>query len=387
MRSHIKTLIPGIAATMMGIGFARFSFTPLSALYVDQDIISSENITLIAVFMMAAYFFGAIFASRLAERFGPKQVIRSCFVIVVAGLAFEGAMAGYFSSLIIRSFMNFAGACLMVLGPAIILSSYKPEQRGMAAGVVFTGIGIGIVIAGAIVSVSAVFNVTVASALLFGVALLVAKVGWQGWETPTLKKSDGGALTSLVNAPFIGLLAVYCLDAIAFIPHTVYLSDFVASELGFGVESGGYFWAIFGLGGVVGALSATAVRRVFGGQLSLEMIVVIKAAAIGVVMFSTDKTIIAVSAFIVGALVPAMVMLISMRTLELVGPEQMARAWGLMTATFAIGQFVGATGMAAIYSVIKTYQPLFGFGGGAELLGLFALIIFTRIIGSQQKEF
>jgi len=85
-----KTLIPGIAATMMGIGFARFSFTPLSALFVDQKIISSQNITVIATFMMAAYFLGAVFANGLAQRFGAERIIRSCFLIVAFGLMLEG---------------------------------------------------------------------------------------------------------------------------------------------------------------------------------------------------------------------------------------------------------------------------------------------------------
>ena len=381
-----KTLVPGIAATMMGIGFARFSFTPLSALLVDQHIISSQNITVIATFMMAAYFLGAVFANALAQRFNAVRVIHVCFIIVTFGLMVEGVLAGFYSSLIIRFLMNFAGACLMVLGPAIILSHYNPKQRGMAAGIIFTGIGVGIVIAGSIVSVAAVFNAIVASSLLFVVGLLVLKIGWQGWDVRPLNVANAVPANSIFTAPFIGLLIAYGLDAIAFIPHSVYLSDFVSTELGLGVESGGYFWAIFGLGGVVGALSATAIRRVFGSQLSLELILAIKAMAILVVVFSTDRLTIVVSAFVVGALVPGLVMLISTRTLELVGPEQMTKAWGVLTATFAIGQFIGAAGMAAIYTSTKTYIPLFGLGGMAELLGFFVLILFTRFIVFHQKE-
>ena len=383
---NLKDLIPGIAATMMGIGFARFSFTPLAALYVDQKIISSQNITVIATFMMAAYFLGAVFANGLAQWFGAKRVIRTCFLIVVFGLAFEGMLAGYYPSLVIRFLMNFAGACLMVLGPAIILSRYDAKKRGMASGIVFTGIGVGIVIAGSIVSVAAVFNAIVASSLLFVVGLLVVKIGWRGWDQRSLPAMDETTSSSIYTVPFIGLLVAYCLDAIAFIPHTVYLSDFVSTELGQGVENGGYFWAIFGLGGVVGALSATAIRKVLGSQISLELILAIKAVAILVVYFSTDLTMIAVSAFIVGALVPGLVMLISTRTLELVGPTKMTQAWGVLTAAFAIGQLAGAAGMAAIYTSIKTYQPLFGLASLAELLGLFALILLTRFHWSHQKE-
>ncbi len=381
-----KGLIPGIAATMMGIGFARFSFTPLSALYVDQSIISSQNITIIATFMMMAYFLGAVFAHGLARRFGAERVIHSCFVIVAFGLVLEGLLAGYFASLFTRVVMNFAGACLMVLGPAIVLSRFGPEQRGMAAGVVFTGIGIGIVIAGSIVSLSAVFNVMVASSLLSVVALVVGKVGWAGWAQGPLNGVAQGSEKSLFTTPFIGLLIAYCFDAIGFIPHTVYLSDFVSNELGFGVESGGYFWAIFGLGGVVGALTATIVRKLFGSQLSLEFVFLVKALAILVVMFTGNQTVIVLSAFVVGALVPGVVMLISTRTLELVGPENMTQAWGVMTAVFAIGQFIGAAGMAGLYGIIHSYQPLFGLGGLAELIGFITLVIFTRMVGSQQKD-
>jgi len=381
-----QKLLPGFAATLMGIALARFSFTPVSALMVEKQLLTSQDITTIAAFMMAAYAIGAFSANVLAKKFGAVSVVRWCFVIITIGLLSEGIFATFFPVFAGRFVMSLAGAMLMVLGPGMILSSLPPQRQSFAAGFIFTGVGFGILMAGALVAVVAASPILTTATALFTFALAVTALGWRQWpeQHPVTEGTDGqGGVVFTFG--FIGLLVAYALDAVAYIPHTVYLSDFTASELGFGAKTGGIMWAIFGIGGIIGAASAAWLRQKLGGQLSLELAIGTKALFIGLLGFVTALPVVAVSAFVVGALVPGFVMLVATRTVDLVGPQNLTAAWGIMTGVFAIGQFVGATGMSIGYLSLTKYQPLFAVGGMFEALGLLALIVSIRFLTPQTK--
>ena len=388
MRGRWKQLLPGFATTMTGIGFSRFSFTPVSALMVEKQLLTSQDITVIAAFMMAAYAIGAFSASAVARKAGAVSTVRWCFVVIALALLNEGFFATFLPVLIGRFVMSVAGAMLMVLGPGMILSSLPPEQRSFAAGFIFTGIGFGVLIAGALVALVAASPILATAATLFGVALIVTACGWKNWPTQQPGASHKGTVhegTVMLSSGFVGLLLAYGLDAIAFIPHTVYLSDFTASELGFGARTGGVIWAVFGIGGITGAAGAAWLRHRLGGQLSLELVVGTKALFIILIGFAASLPVVAVSAFVVGALVPGIVMLVSTRTADLVGPQNITTAWGVMTGAFAIGQFAGATGMSAGYLNLGKYQPLFTIAGVIEAIGLVVLIVSIRFLTPQVK--
>jgi len=382
-RSKIRKLIPGFVATFLGIGFSRFSFTPMSALMVEKQILSSHDITIITAFMMAGYAIGAFSANALSEKFGAVAVVRSSFVIVSLGLLVEGLFAGFLPVLTVRFIMPVCGALLMVLGPGMILSTIPPEQRGFAAGFIFTGIGAGVMLSGALVALIAASPIAVVGLALFCAAAAFSLIGWKGWPDHPVKEVAGSKL--ILNYGFLGLLAAYSLDAIAYIPHTVFLSDFVSSELGHGAQAGGFYWVVFGIGGIIGAAGAVTLRRIFGPQLSLEIALATKAIFIGLLGYATSVLTIGFSALIVGALVPGFVMLIATRTSDLVGAANFTKAWGLMTGVFAIGQFVGATGMSFAYLSLGKYQPLFAIGGLFEALGLLIVIISIRVLTPQVK--
>jgi predicted MFS family arabinose efflux permease len=385
MRVPVKSLMPAFAATMMGIGLARFSFTPIAAMMVEQQYLTSNDITVVAAFMMAAYILGAFSAHRMAAEVGLEKILRWCFLLVPAGLLIEGFSTGFWPDVVTRVLMNYSGAVLMVLGPGAILSGLNFRSRAFAGGVVFTGVGFGVLVAGSVVAFSAAFPIVISSVMLFVIAAGVAIVGWNGWprvlsqNLPVDRDQPVGG-SRIFSISFIALLLAYGADAIAFVPHTVYLSDFVSSELSYGVEIGGAFWAIFGIGAVIGAMSVAALTRWFGIHGSIELVLLVKGLAIISVGFNSSPLVVGLSAFIVGALTPGIVMLVALRVAGLVSPDDYTKAWGIMTGCFAIGQFIGATGMSAAFHDIEKYRPLFMFGGVVELIGLAILIVGFRVL-------
>ena len=74
--------------------------------------------------------------------------------------------------------------------------------------------------------------------------------------------------------PIVAVCAVYALFALGLVPHMVFLVDFIARGLGWGVTVGATFWVVFGIGAVCGPFVAGWLgdRIGFGRALSVALV-------------------------------------------------------------------------------------------------------------------
>jgi predicted MFS family arabinose efflux permease len=82
---------------------------------------------------------------------------------------------------------------------------------------------------------------------------------------------------------------------------------------------------------------------------------------VGLLLLSTTLPSLVVSAFIVGALVPGIVVLVLGRVRELVpySATQQKTFWSIATVAFAVGQAAAAYGQAFLFEVTGSYRVLF----------------------------
>jgi predicted MFS family arabinose efflux permease len=173
----------------------------------------------------------------------------------------------------------------------------------------------------------------------------------------------------LARGPLLLLLAAYACDAVGFIPHSVFLADYVARGLGQGLAAGAFFWAVFGLGATLGPVLVGLAADRFGFAASLCGAFLLKAAAVALPLASSTAAALAASSFLVGALTTGVVALAAGRSAELAGPEGRMQAWGAMTAAFAVSQAAGAYAFTALFAATEAHRPLFALGALALLLG------------------
>ena len=92
--------------------------------------------------------------------------------------------------------------------------------------------------------------------LCFGlISLVLTIVGWTGWPRDQAPRSGAEPLPDAGPKPRTSLAlwvlcAEYALNAFGLVQHMVFLVDFIARGLGRGLETGGFYWTIFGLGAV-----------------------------------------------------------------------------------------------------------------------------------------
>lgn len=377
--------LAGFSGVLIGIGFARFGFTPLIPALVLADWFGPADAVLLGATNLAGYLAGAVAADRAALRLGPTRVIRWSMLVAAASFAACALPAPFAWFALWRFASGVCGSLLMVLVAPLLMAETAPERRGKVSGFVFTGIGVGIALSGTIVPlVVETFGLTAAWATLAAISLLLTAVFWTRWPraarvsapapAPTLAPAAPAApapavTPKAVTGAILMLLAAYAADAVGFVPHSVFVVDFIARGLGLGLETGGVYWMLFGLGAMVGPVAAGALADRIGFRLALASALLAKAGAVALPLLSTGPASLGLSCMVAGALTPGMVVVVSGRALELAGGTSHRRIWGWMTAAFAIAQAVAAYAMSFLFAATQSYLALFAIGAVALAAG------------------
>ncbi|WP_353247821.1 YbfB/YjiJ family MFS transporter [Salinisphaera sp. T31B1] len=366
--------LAGGIATLLGIGMARFAYTPLIPALVDAGWFSSHAAAYLGAVNLLGYLLGAALAHRATLIFGTRAVLGVCLAITVASLVGCALDWGVIWYGIWRLACGVTGAMLVVVGAPAALSRVAPAERARTSALVFTGIGLGVMASGTLVPWLAGFGVALPWLALAAVALGLALWSWFSvWRhlapldrAPTSVADDG----ALPMWPIMLVIVAYGLDAIGFVPHTLFWVDYIARELGRGLATGSAYWVVFGFGAACGPLVAGAVAARVGFRPALVGALGIKAAAVGLALVSDSAWALALSSFCVGLLVPGTVTLTSGSIAELCPPERQQQLWGWATLSFALAQTVGAYGMSWGYEQLGRYLPLFALAFVALLAAL-----------------
>lgn len=385
MRNDLPALLTGILATLAGIGLARFAYTPLLPAVIEQGWFSSSQAVYLGAANLLGYLLGALMAHRLSERFAPRLVMAAAFAGITLSFALCSAPADFAWFFLWRLISGIAGAILMVVGPSLALAALPAERKAMAGAWVFSGIGFGALLAATAVPMLLEISLGWTWLILAALALLAGLVCDRGvvrLPKPQASAAHAGspAGSSAAAGLAVGLvMAAYALDAIGFVPHTVFWVDFLAREVALGQSTASAQWALFGLGAIIGPLAAGFVVRRFGWHSSLAAGFLVKSLAIALPLLSIAPLNRSLSSLLVGALIPGIVALTSGRLAELVGPTAHKRIWGQATAAFAAAQALSGYALSGLYDLQGSYYPLFAIGS-TMLAGGFVLVLLSRTV-------
>ncbi|MCA8863305.1 YbfB/YjiJ family MFS transporter [Halomonas sp. SBBP1] len=383
-------LITGIMATLAGIGIARFAYTPLLPAIIQEGWFTASQGAYLGAANLLGYFVGALCAHALSERFSPRLVIGASFAAIALSFMLCAGAGGFTWFFFWRLVSGIAGAILMVVGPSLALAATPPERRASVGAMVFTGIGLGALLSASIVPMLLELSLTVTWGTLGLLCIAAGLLGDWGVNhlsvaspsaaSPSANSQKGVAGVKLVVWLVIG---AYALDAVGFVPHTVFWVDYLARENALGNHAASLQWGIFGLGAVCGPLMVGVLVQRVGWHRGLAIAFVAKAAAVLLPVFSLALLSQSASSFIVGAMIPGIVALTSGRIAELVGPTAHKKLWGQATAAFAAAQALAGYAMSALYGAWETYAPLFAISGIMLAAG-FLLVLLSR--GVQQRH-
>ncbi len=371
--------LPGTAALLIGIGLARFGYTPLIPALIGEGWLSAPEAVYLGATNLAGYLAGSLLAYRLATHVMPGQLVRGAMLAATISFIACAFPLGFWWFVPWRFAAGFAGAILMIVALPLILSRMPLDRRARTAGVVFTGVGIGVAASGTLVPTLASQSV---GAVWLGMALVagtLTALTWSGWGITITPPAAGAEEKTgrLLSKPVVLLLLAYGLDSFGFVPHTVFWVDYIARGLGRGLAEGGFYWVCFGLGALCGPMLAGLLAEKLGFHYALVVTFILKSCGVLLPLVSTAVPALIVSSMIVGALAPGISAILSGRIAELVGLMRHRQVWGWMTVAVGVAQAGGAYGLSYLFTHNGSYELQFLLGGLA-LAGGVVLVVFSR---------
>lgn len=126
--------VSGFAASLVGIGLARFAYTPLLPAIIGAHWFDPSKAAYLGAANLAGYLAGAIFGRSMAAKTSTGFVLRA--MMLLASIAFFACVypvsfAWFFAW---RFLSGTSGGALMVLAAPTVLAHVPPSRRGLVAG-------------------------------------------------------------------------------------------------------------------------------------------------------------------------------------------------------------------------------------------------------------
>ncbi|MFZ6647302.1 YbfB/YjiJ family MFS transporter [Undibacterium sp. TJN25] len=386
-----RAIFAGLSASFIGIGLARFAYTPLLPALIDAHWFSASDAVYLGAANLAGYLLGAIAGRPLAARMNNVHVLRAMKVLVALAFfacAFPVSFSWFFAW---RLLSGLAGGAIMVLVAATVLPHVPESRKGIVSGAIFLGIGLGVAASGTIVPLLLTLGLRATWMGLGVICVVLTAANWSGWPqgkeaaapTKAAAKNSAGAGAASNFANFSIIYLVYALMAAGLVPAMVFLVDFVARGLGAGTHLSSIFWVLYGVGAIIGPPSYGFFVDRFGAKPAVRAVLLLQALAILGLALLSDRLLIAALTIVAGTFPSGIVPLVLAWIREKAPGNGALQnvAWSKATIFFAALQAAAGYAYSAIFAYSGgNHRLLFEIAAAALMLALFAevLVSFLR---------
>ena len=180
-----RATLSGFSANLVGIGLARFAYTPLLPAIVGAHWFTPSTAAYLSAANLAGYLAGAVLARPLAARVAAAPTLNAMMMLATVAFvacAYPLSFSWFFAWRVVS---GAAGGVLMVLAATTVLPHVTPSRRGFAGGVIFMGVGAGIVASGTLVPLLLRQGLAQTWLGLGIVSLILTLIAWRGWPSET----------------------------------------------------------------------------------------------------------------------------------------------------------------------------------------------------------
>lgn len=360
-----RAMLAGLCATLVGVGLSRFAYAPLLPEMVRAGWLSAGAAGVLGAANLAGYLAGALGAGWVARRFGLRRTLRTAMLLASASFAlcaWRGQLAWFLPW---RVLSGLLGGLLMGLAGPAVQAAVPVRLHGLAAGLLFSGVGIGIMAGAVLVPVLLPFGLPAAWLALAGTALVLAVASWRLWPVasapPATPQGWGGSRPGVRR-----LLATYALSATAATSHMVWWPDFIARGLGYGAADADGFWFLYGAAvACCPALFARLADRI-GTQAALAALTAVQVAALLLPLLATATPALLASSVCGGGTAGGVSALALIRAKELAG-DASSQLWRGCTAAWGAAQATTGFFLVWVFAVSGTHASIFAAGLAAAV--------------------
>lgn len=378
----VRPMVAGLCATLLGVGLSRFAYAPLLPAMVGAGWLSAGAAGLLGAANLAGYLVGALGAGWLARRFGLVRTLRLAMLLASISFALCAVRGGLAWFVPWRALAGLVGGVLMGLAGPAIQQVVAPELRGLAAGVLFSGVGIGIMAGAVLVPALLSAGLSASWLALAGTGLVLTAASWRIWPAaPPPPAAHGGSVRSRPGVS--RLVALYGLSAAAATSHMVWWPDFIARGLGQGTASGAGFWLFYGAAAACGPAMFGRVADRIGASRALLIAMALQVAALALPLLDVSHPALLASSILGGGTAAGSTGLALTRAKELAG-DASAQLWRVCTACWGAAQAATGFFLTWLLATSGSHQPIFISGLVAACLAAALAAVPARGAGSRR---
>lgn len=299
---NINIILAGILALVVGTGIARFSYTSLLPVML-QDGLDLRFSGVLTSVNYVGYFSGAALAVLIKDLSLKVMLFRLGMALCIVGTYFMGTTGDPQTWIILRIIAGFGTAMAMVVGSAIVMYKLSGLDKTYLMGVHFSGIGISIVVADLIARGLVHYfswqiswqGLAVAGAIIMLYPLYILSIDKEIRREHKAKKHDEKIFT-----PFALLLLVaYFFEGIGYVVSGTYLPSIIVSLEGM-EKWGGALWMIVGIAGIPSCMVMAKAAQKHGILNVIMIAMVVQAFSIMIPAFSINPWFNLMGAFLYG---------------------------------------------------------------------------------------
>src|SRR6516165_10293387 len=174
-------LLTALSTSFIGAGLVRFAYTPLLPVLIESRWFDTSATVYLSAANPAGALFGAVTSSWLARRYSKVSILRGMNVLATLSLlacAFQISIEWYFFW---RFLSGIATGATIVLVAATFLPHVPADRKGVASGLIFAGLGLGIVATGTLVPFLLRFGLQATWIWLAVFADALTVLTWTSW--------------------------------------------------------------------------------------------------------------------------------------------------------------------------------------------------------------
>ncbi|MYM37648.1 YbfB/YjiJ family MFS transporter [Duganella sp. FT94W] len=374
-----RAIFAGLCASLVGIGLARFAYTPLIPPMIDAHWFAAKDVIYLGAANLAGYLIGALVGRPAARRYGARSTLRAMMLLASAAFfacAYPLSVSWFFGW---RLLSGISGGIIMVLVAMTVLPHVPAHRKGMASGAIFLGVGLGIAASGTVVPLLLDMGMRATWLGLGVLSLLLSGASWWCWPHAVHTHVPVGEPNAAAQAAVRGALnlvyAQYALMAIGLVPMMVFLVDYVARGLGWGTHTAAVFWIVYGVGAIIGPMGYGALSDRAGPALTSHLAIWLQVGVIVLMMFSTSHMVLLAATLVIGSFPPGIVPITLGRVQRILNGDVHAQnvAWSKATTVFALFQALAGYTYSYVFAQSGgNHRLLMGIGAGTLVMALVA---------------
>jgi MFS family permease len=367
----------GMLALASAMGIGRFSFTPILPLMQQEVGLTIAQGGWLATGNYLGYLAGALVCMVFVRQ--PVQSIRFGMVCVAAFTIMMGLSGSFLLWFAFRFLAGLASAFVLVGVSAWAIPILARYDKGLWSGRVFSGVGIGITLAG-LLGLAASVHAWGSRSIWVALGVVAAVPAALVWKPLAIEGVPVSALPQvrtrmshrvLVAAACYGVFGYGYIIPATFLPALArgYIDDPVIF---------GWIWPLFGTTAAISTLVAARLgQRLAPRRLWIRAQWIMAVGVLAPVVSINIPTLL-ISAVCVGGTFVVMTMS-GIRELMRIGAPQAARAVGMGTAAFALGQIVGPLTVSLFAGSHNAFQI-------PSIIAASALLLSNLVLSADHSE-